>query len=71
MELVFSPVILIGQHAAGCLHDGLVKMLWHLTSSQFLATIRPMARVSLSLRESDAAATNPKDLGFEQKQMTS
>ena len=71
MELVLPPVIMIGQHTAGCLHDGLVKMPWHLALTDFLETLRPMARVSLSLRECDAAATNLKYLGWEQKQMPS
>ena len=71
VELFFPPVILLRQHTAGCLHDGLVKMPWHRTSTHFLETLRPMARVSLCLTECDGAATNLKYLGFEQKQMPS
>ena len=69
VEVVLPPVLLLGSHTAGCLAEGLTNMPWHKEIASCLEVFRQLARVSLSLRECDAAGTNLKYTTFKQAQL--
>ena len=58
-----------GGSNAGCLAEALTNMPWHKEIASCLQVLRGLARVSLTLRECDAAGTNMKYTTFEQAEL--
>ena len=71
VEVILPPVLLLGSHTSGCLAEGLTGMPWHKEIEACLEVSRQLARVSLSVRECDAAGTNLKYTTFEQAKLSS
>ena len=69
VEVVLPPVLMLGSNNAGCLAEALTNMPWHEQVASCLQVLRGLARVSLTLRECDAAGTNMKYTFFEQVEL--